>query len=435
MKLIKRPSKTSTSASPRINRRTFLQHSGLTVGGAAIASAFPLTLMETAQATTTAVATKSSEIKKIRSVCTHCSVGCGVIAEVQNGIWIGQEPAFDHPFNLGAHCAKGASVREHGHGDRRLKYPMKMVNGEWRKVSWETAIEEIGDQILSIREQSGPDSTYWLGSSKHNNEQAYLFRKFAAFWGSNNIDHQARICHSTTVAGVANTWGYGAMTNSFNDIHNAKAILIIGGNPAEAHPISMQHIFRAKERGAPLIVIDPRFTRTAAHANQHIKLRPGTDVPLIWGILWHIFENKWEDNSFIEQRVYGMDEIRKEVAQWNPKQTEEVTGGIILRDSSNIPSGIFIDNALALIENHIPQKSKSDIHRQILKAQKLLNKFGITSIHDAGTSKQEIEVLKKMLKNDELSIRVFTMINNDPKEYDSFLKTGPEKDNPFIKIQ
>ena len=326
MKLIKRSSKSSTSASPLLDRRTFLQHSGLTVGGAAIASAFPLTLMETAQATTKAVANKSSEIKKIRSVCTHCSVGCGVIAEVQNGIWVGQEPAFDHPINLGAHCAKGASVREHGHGDRRLKYPMKMVNGEWRKVSWETAIEEIGDQILSIREQSGPDSTYWLGSSKHNNEQAYLFRKFAAFWGSNNTDHQARICHSTTVAGVANTWGYGAMTNSFNDIHNAKAILIIGGNPAEAHPISMQHIFRAKERGAPIIVIDPRFTRTAAHANQHIKLRPGTDVPLIWGILWHIFENKWEDHSFIEQRVYGMDEVRKEVAQWNPQQTQEVTG-------------------------------------------------------------------------------------------------------------
>ena len=326
MKLIKRSSKSSTSASPLLDRRTFLQHSGLTVGGAAIASAFPLTLMETAQATTKAVANKSSEIKKIRSVCTHCSVGCGVIAEVQNGIWVGQEPAFDHPINLGAHCAKGASVREHGHGDRRLKYPMKMVNGEWRKVSWETAIEEIGDQILSIREQSGPDSTYWLGSSKHNNEQAYLFRKFAAFWGSNNTDHQARICHSTTVAGVANTWGYGAMTNSFNDIHNAKAILIIGANPAEAHPISMQHIFRAKERGAPIIVIDPRFTRTAAHANQHIKLRPGTDVPLIWGILWHIFENKWEDHSFIEQRVYGMDEVRKEVAQWNPQQTQEVTG-------------------------------------------------------------------------------------------------------------
>ena len=117
------------------------------------------------------------------------------------------------------------------------------------------------------------------------------------------------------------------------------------------------------------------------------------------------------------------------------KKTIEVTGGIILRDSTNKPSGIFIDNALDLVENHIPKKSKVDIHRQILQAQELLNKFGITSIHDAGTSKQEIEVLKKMFEDDELSIRVFTMINNDPKEYEDFLKTGPEKDNPFIKIQ
>ena len=115
--------------------------------------------------------------------------------------------------------------------------------------------------------------------------------------------------------------------------------------------------------------------------------------------------------------------------------TAEVSGGIILRDSFNAPSGIFIDNALDLIENHIPKKSKSDVHRQILQAQKLLNKFGITSVHDAGTSKQEIEVLKKMFENDELSIRVFTMINNDPKEYEGFLKAGPEKDNPFVKIQ
>ena len=180
--------------------------------------------------------------------------------------------------------------------------------------------------MLAIRESSGPDSVYWLGSSKHNNEQAYLFRKFAAFWDSNNTDHQARICHSTTVAGVANTWGYGAMTNSYNDIHNSKAILIIGGNPAEAHPVSMQHIFRAKERGAPLIVIDPRFTRTAAHADQHIRIRPGTDVPLIWGMMWHIFRNDWQDDEFIDARVYGMDEVRKEVAKWTPEEVEKVTG-------------------------------------------------------------------------------------------------------------
>jgi len=266
------------------------------------------------------------EISKKRSVCTHCSVGCGVIAEVQNGVWTGQEPSFEHPFNLGAHCAKGASVREHGHGDKRLKYPLKKVNGKWQRISWEQAIEEVGDRMLSIREQSGPDSVYWLGSAKYSNEQSYLFRKFAALWGTNNVDHQARICHSTTVAGVANTWGYGAMTNSYNDIHNAKAIFIIGANPAEAHPVSLQHIFRGKERGAPLIVVDPRMTRTAAHADQFVRIRPGTDVPFVWGMLWHIFGNGWEDKEFIRQRVYGMDEIRKEVSKWTPAEVERVTG-------------------------------------------------------------------------------------------------------------
>ncbi|MEJ2407089.1 MAG: formate dehydrogenase subunit alpha, partial [Candidatus Thiodiazotropha sp.] len=271
--------------------------------------------------------TASAGEQKIKTICTHCSVGCGIIAEVQNGVWTGQEPAFDHPFNHGAHCAKGASVREHGHGERRLKYPTKLVGGKWKRVSWDEALNEIGDKMLQIREQSGPDSVYWLGSAKFNNEQAYLFRKFAAFWGTNNVDHQARICHSTTVAGVANTWGYGAMTNSYNDIHNSKAMLIIGGNPAEAHPVSLQHLFKAKEENnAPLIVIDPRFTRTAAHADQFLRIRPGTDVPIIWGMLWHIFKNGWEDKAFIRQRVYGMDEVRKEVAKWTPDEVERVTG-------------------------------------------------------------------------------------------------------------
>ncbi len=308
-----------------VNRRTFIQNSSLAAGAAALGGALPLTMMEKVTANTGGK-DETTPVTEVRSVCSHCSVGCGIVAEVQNGVWIGQEPAFDHPFNLGAHCAKGASVREHGHGEKRLKYPMKQTQGKWEKITWEQALDEIGDKLLAIREQSGPDSVYWLGSSKHNNEQAYLFRKFAALWGSNNIDHQARICHSTTVAGVANTWGYGAMTNSYNDIHNTKAILIIGGNPAEAHPVSMQHLFRATENGAPLIVIDPRFTRTAAHANQHIRLRPGTDVPLIWGMLWHIFGNGWEDKEFIDQRVYGMEEVRDEVAKWTPEEVEKVTG-------------------------------------------------------------------------------------------------------------
>ena len=305
-----------------VDRRAFLRGSGLAVGGLAAIGATGGTV--TAASAQSAV---DKAIETVKSVCTHCSVGCTVIAEIDKGVWIGQEPGWDSPFNLGAHCAKGAAVREHAHGERRLKYPMKKEGGEWKRISWDQAINEIGDQMLKIREESGPDSVYWLGSAKHSNEQAYLFRKFAAYWGTNNVDHQARICHSTTVAGVANTWGYGAMTNSYNDIHNSRAMIFIGSNPAEAHPVSLLHILKAKEQNnAPLIVVDPRFTRTAAHADEYVRIRSGTDVAFIWGLLWHIFENGWEDKDFIRTRVYGMDEIKAEVKRWTPDEVERVTG-------------------------------------------------------------------------------------------------------------
>ncbi|WP_426416346.1 formate dehydrogenase subunit alpha [Aestuariirhabdus sp. LZHN29] len=324
MKLTKvSPESGQDQAKSGISRRSFLSASGVAAGGLAASQLLAPGMMQKAHA-----ASKSNmPVETKRTICTHCSVGCGIYAEVQEGVWTGQEPAFDHPFNRGAHCAKGASVREHGHGERRLKYPMKLVGGKWQKVSWDEAMDEITSKMMKIREESGPDSVYWLGSAKYNNEQAYLFRKFAALWGTNNVDHQARICHSTTVAGVANTWGYGAMTNSFNDMHNSKAMILIGSNPAEAHPVAMQHILHAKERNkAKVIVVDPRFTRTAAKSTEYVRIRPGTDVPFIHGLLWHIFENKWEDASFIEQRVYGMDEVREEVKKFTPAEVENITG-------------------------------------------------------------------------------------------------------------
>ncbi len=321
----RRPQRTSILsrvAEKSVDRRAFLRGSGLAIGGlAAIGATGGMVTPASAQSAA------AKAVENVKTVCTHCSVGCTIIAEVQDGVWVGQEPGWDSPFNLGAHCAKGAAVREHTNNERRLRYPMKKEGGEWKRISWEQAIGEIGDRMLAIREESGPDSVYWLGSAKHSNEQAYLFRKFAAYWGTNNVDHQARICHSTTVAGVANTWGYGAMTNSYNDIHNSRAIFIIGGNPAEAHPVSLLHILRAKEQNnAPLIVCDPRFTRTAAHADEYVRFRPGTDVALVWGILWHIFENGWEDKEFIRTRVWGMDQIRAEVKKWTPEEVERVTG-------------------------------------------------------------------------------------------------------------
>ena len=202
-----------------LDRRAFLRRSGLAAGGLATLGALPLTSVRKAEA---GVPPPGAQVTIRKNVCTHCSVGCTVIAEVANGVWIGQEPGWDSPINRGSHCAKGAATRELVHGDRRLKYPMKLVNGQWTKLSWDQAIDEIGDKLMEIRQKSGPESVYWLGSAKFTNEGAYLNRKLAAFWGTNNSDHQARICHSTTVAGVANTWGYGAMTNSYTDIRNTK---------------------------------------------------------------------------------------------------------------------------------------------------------------------------------------------------------------------
>jgi formate dehydrogenase major subunit len=307
-----------------LDRRSFLRRSGLVASGLATLGALPLAGVRKAAAAGTSPG-PGATIRK--NICTHCSVGCTVVAEVENGVWVGQEPGWDSPINRGSHCAKGASVRELVHGDRRLRYPMKLVNGEWQKISWDKAIDEIGDKLIEIRGKSGPDSVYWLGSAKFSNEGAYLNRKFAAFWGTNNSDHQARICHSTTVAGVANTWGYGAMTNSYNDIRNSKTLMIMGGNPAEAHPVSLQHLLEGKELNrANFIVVDPRLTRTAAHATEYVRVRNGTHIPTVYGMLWHIFQNGWEDKEFIRQRVYGMDDVRKEVDKWNPEEVERVTG-------------------------------------------------------------------------------------------------------------
>ncbi len=308
-----------------LDRRSFLRRSGLAAGGLATLGALPLGSVRKAEAGPPPPAGAQVTIRK--NVCTHCSVGCTVIAEVANGVWIGQEPGWDSPLNRGSHCAKGAATRELVHGDRRLRYPMKLENGQWTKISWDTAINEIGDKMNEIRAKSGAELVYWLGSAKFTNEGSYLCRKMAAFWGTNSVDHQARICHSTTVAGVANTWGYGAMTNSYNDIRNAKTMIIMGGNPAEAHPVSLQHLLEGKELNkANFIVIEPRLTRTAAHATDYVRIRSGTDIPVIWGMLWHIFKNGWEDKEFIQQRVYGMDDVRKEVEKWTPDEVERVSG-------------------------------------------------------------------------------------------------------------
>src|SRR5205814_8555903 len=146
-----------------LDRRAFLRRSGLAGGGLAALSALPIGSVRKAEAAAAGPLTSGATIRK--SVCTHCAVGCTVTAEVLNGVWIGQEPSWDSPINRGSHCAKGASVRELVHSERRLRYPMKLVNPQWTRVAWDTAVSEIGDKLLQARETSGRDSIDWLGSA------------------------------------------------------------------------------------------------------------------------------------------------------------------------------------------------------------------------------------------------------------------------------
>ena len=161
--------------STALDRRAFLRRSGIGAGGLAVLGTMPLTTVRKADAAAAGPLTAGAVIRK--SVCTHCSVGCTVTAEVANGVWVGQEPSWDSPINRGSHCAKGAAVRELVSGERRLKYPMKLVGGQWTVINWDQAINEIGDKLLDIRSKSGADSVYWLGSAKMTNEGSYLFRK------------------------------------------------------------------------------------------------------------------------------------------------------------------------------------------------------------------------------------------------------------------
>ena len=311
----------SSALAKTIDRRAFLKRSGITVGAGAVAA--PAAVQHDRRGRGEG-RRPTGKIEVKRTVCTHCSVGCAIDAVVQNGVWVRQEPVFDSPINLGAHCAKGASVREHGitHDSHRLKYPMKLEGGKWKRLSWDQAYDEISKKMLEIRQ--GERARRAVRGRLLEAQQRAGRRCCASGCASGaptTPTTRRASATRTTVAGVAQTWGYGAMTNSYNDELNSKSLLFLGSNAAEAHPVSMLHTLHAKENGCKVIVADPRFTRTAAKADKYVRFRSGTDVPLLFGMLHHVFKNGWEDKEYIRDRVYGMDEVKKEVmAKWTPQQ-------------------------------------------------------------------------------------------------------------------
>ncbi|MFW6384064.1 MAG: molybdopterin oxidoreductase family protein, partial [Halodesulfurarchaeum sp.] len=312
-------------SSIEFERRDFLKVAGGTALATGVGSSRVL-----AQSTEEGGESGASETETVKTICTHCAVGCGLEMEVEKtgdeDAVVGLQRWNENPINQGGLCSKGASLTDTVNAETRLKEPMKKVDGDWQVVSWDEALGEIADELDRIRQEYTPDSVMWMGSAKVNNEEAYMFRKLAAFYGTNNVDHQARICHSTTVSGLANTWGFGAQTNPINDYPNQDANLIIGHNPTESHPVMMQYPQKMQDNGGTIIVAEPRFTKTSAQADKVVHLRPGTDTAFINGLLYHIvFNLEAHDEQFIRDRVYGWEDVKENLRDYDLETVSDIT--------------------------------------------------------------------------------------------------------------
>jgi formate dehydrogenase major subunit/formate dehydrogenase alpha subunit len=200
--------------------------------------------------------------------------------------------------------------------------------GEWQEVDWETALSITAKILTKIRDEEGPDRIGILTSAKCLNEENYLMNKFARqVIGTNSIDHCARLCHSSTVAGLATSYGSGAMTNTMQDVvQHAQAILVIGSNTTEQHPVFGSMIRQAViQRGVKLVVADPRRIELTEFACLHLRQRPGTDVALLNGLMYIILEKGWEDRDFIQQRTEGFEEFKSTVKNYPPDLVASLT--------------------------------------------------------------------------------------------------------------
>jgi len=172
-----------------LDRRDFLKATG--VGGLSIAAAFAPPLAREVEAQDRQP--QAPKLEEYKTICTKCAVGCGLIGEVQNGVWVSQEPWFEHPINQGSLCSKGAAARATAISDKRLRYPMKLEGGKWKRLSWDQALSEVSAKMLDIRKKYGSDALHINFSAHQSNESGFAIRKWAAMWGTNNADFQARI--------------------------------------------------------------------------------------------------------------------------------------------------------------------------------------------------------------------------------------------------
>jgi formate dehydrogenase major subunit len=267
-----------------------------------------------------------SDNKLIPTVCPYCGVGCRFFVTVEDGRAVGIEYMPDHPVSNGRLCAKGnAALAVLNHPDR-LQHPLKKINGKWEQISWEEALDTVADKLQSAIHFHSADALGFLASAKCTNEENYLFQKLARLLGTNNVDHCARLCHSPTVVGLARAFGNGAMTNPLSDLALCDCILIIGSNLAENHAPALHWIWQAKDKGAKIIVADPRLTPTGWLADEFMQLKPGSDLALLSAIARLIIAEGLADRDFIRQRTIGYEAMRASLAEFTPPKVAALTG-------------------------------------------------------------------------------------------------------------
>ena len=266
-------------------------------------------------------------MKRTFTVCPYCGTGCMFQLLSEGGRLVGVEPVKNHPVSRGGLCVKGWNAFAFvGHPDR-LTVPLVRKGGILVPVVWDEAIEKVITGIKGVQEKHGRDSLMFASSAKATNEENFLLMKLARrVFGTNNIDHCARLCHSSTVVGLVQTFGSGAMTNSIDCIEKADLIFVIGSNTTEQHPLIGTRIMNAVKNGAQLIVADNRTIRLARHANLHLRHKHGSDVALLLAMANVIITEGLQNREFIDSRTEGFAEFAQSAREWTPEHAAALTG-------------------------------------------------------------------------------------------------------------
>jgi len=268
------------------------------------------------------------ELQVTSTICPYCGVGCTVDLHTKKGRLVKTTTHSQDTVNRGNLCVKGKFGLYYLDHPERLTAPLIRRDGKLEPASWEEALSLVASRLGQIKAKAGPGALGGLSSAKCTNEENYLFQRFVrAALGTNNVDHCARLCHASTVTGLAKAFGSGAMTNPIGELRFADCILVTGSNTTEAHPVIGLEIKAAvKKNGAALIVADPREIDLVAYARVWLRQRSGTDVALFNGMMQVILEENLANREFIAKRTEDFEKLQAVVRQYTPERVQAITG-------------------------------------------------------------------------------------------------------------